>query len=197
MGEPVSVDVSHVEASGPGPVLARGGGHRRDLEPRARPSARLGDPVDDRSRSRGHGAHHRADSKLARLQRLDEVARPVRVCLRLRAGLPAAAGHVPLDRDPAEGDRPQHALGRRRLRRARPHLPGRPPPVPARLSVGRRHHLLAASVPLRRPVRPLDGLPRPHPQPRPRGLRRRDDNRTSDRARHPRHRRASSPAPRS
>ena len=33
----------------------------------------------------------------------------------------------------------------------------------------RRHHLLAAAVPLRDPVRPVDGLPRVHPQPDPRG----------------------------
>ena len=39
----------------------------------------------------------------------------------------------------------------------------------ARLPVGRRHHVLAAAVPLRDPLRPVDGLPRVHPQPDPRG----------------------------
>ena len=37
------------------------------------------------------------------------------------------------------------------------------------LQVERRDHLLAADLPLRRPLRALDGLPRLHPQPRPRG----------------------------
>jgi hypothetical protein len=46
---------------------------------------------------------------------------PLAARLRLRAHLrvPAAAGHVPLDRDRDQGDRAQPALGRRRLRRAR------------------------------------------------------------------------------
>ena len=34
-----------------------------------------------------------------------------------------------------------------------------------------RHHRLDPAVPVRRPVRALDGLPRVHPQPRPRGRR--------------------------
>ena len=38
------------------------------------------------------------------------------------------------------------------------------------LRVERRHHALAADVPVRDPVRPLDGLPRLHPEPHPRGL---------------------------
>ena len=41
---------------------------------------------------------------------------------------------------------------------------------PARLRVERRDRTVAADVPVRDPVRPLDGLPRVHPQPRPRGL---------------------------
>ena len=43
----------------------------------------------------------------------------------------------------------------------------------ARLRVARRDHRLAAAVPVRDPVRPVDGLPRVHPQPDPRGGRRR------------------------
>ena len=39
-------------------------------------------------------------------------------------GVRAAAGHVPLDRDPDQGDRAEPALGGRRLRRAGPRLPG-------------------------------------------------------------------------
>ena len=41
----------------------------------------------------------------------------------------------------------------------------------------RRHRLLAADVPVRDPVRALDGLPRVHPQPGPRGLRPRQSHR--------------------
>ena len=57
------------------------------------------------------------------LQRPDEVARAVRVRVRAAAGLRAAAGDVPLDRDPDQGDRAQPAVGRRRLRRAGARLP--------------------------------------------------------------------------
>ena len=45
----------------------------------------------------------------------------------------------------------------------------------ARLPVDRRHHVLAAAVPVRDPLRPVDGLPRVHPQPDPRGGRPRHD----------------------
>ena len=43
--------------------------------------------------------------------------------------------------------------------------------VAARLRVERRHHHLAAPVPVRDPVRALDGLPRVHPEPGPGALR--------------------------
>ncbi len=43
------------------------------------------------------------------------------------------------------------------------------PRGPARLRVDRRHHRLAPAVPVRAAVRPLDGLPRVHPEPGPRG----------------------------
>ena len=132
------------------------------------------------------GARHGDDRGLARLQRLDEVARAARVRVRARARVRAAAGHVPLDRDPDQGDRAEPALGRRVLRRARARLPGRPAGVAARLPLDRRRHGVAAAVPVRRPVRPVDGLPRADPQPRARGLRRRHDDRAGGRARHPR-----------
>ncbi len=44
--------------------------------------------------------------------------------------------------------------------------------VAARLQLERRRHLVAAAVPVRAPVRALDGLPRVHPLAGPRGLRR-------------------------
>ena len=96
---------------------------------------------------------------------------PLGLRLRPLGGLPAAAGHLPLDRDPAEGDHPQPALGGGRLRGRRLDLPGGASRVPARLRVQRGDHLVAAAVPVRRPLRPLDGLPRVHPHPHPRGLR--------------------------
>ena len=54
---------------------------------------------------------------------------------------------------------------------------------PARLQVDRRDHLVAAAVPVRDPVRALDGLPRVHPQPNPRRLRPRTEDRRGDRPR--------------
>ena len=42
-------------------------------------------------------------------------------------------------------------------------------------NVGRRHHAVAAAVPVRDPVRALDGLPRLRPEPDPRGVRSRHD----------------------
>ena len=139
--------------------------HRRHVEPRARPAARGRDPGHDRSGSRRRGAHHGADRRLARLQRFDEGARADRVRVRVLAGVPAAAHDVPLDRHPDHGDRAQHALGRRRLRRAGADLPEGQPRVAAGLPLDRRRDLMAAAVPVRDPVRALDGLPRADPQP--------------------------------
>ena len=53
----------------------------------------------------------------------------------------------------------------RGLRRADLGLPGRPPRGPARLRVQRRRDRVAADLPVRDPVRPVDGLSRVHPQP--------------------------------
>ena len=97
--------------------------------------------------------------------------------LRVRTGVPADARHVPVDRDPDQGDPAQPAVRRRRLRRARPGLPERPRRVAARLHRERRRRELAPAVPLRGPVRPLDGLPRVHPLARPRAPRPRPDHR--------------------
>ena len=49
----------------------------------------------------------------------------------------------------------------------------------------RRHRVLAADVPVRDPVRALDGLPRLHPEPDPRGLRSRPQDARRRRVRHP------------
>ena len=53
-------------------------------------------------------------------------ARAARVRLRARDGVPAAARHVPVDRDPDQGDPAQPAVRRGRLRRAHDGLPARP-----------------------------------------------------------------------
>ena len=110
--------------------------------------------------------------------------------LRARARLRAPAGRVPLGRDRREGGAPEPALGRRRLRSARGGLPVGLGRAPARLRVDGRDRVRPAALPLRRPLRPLDGLPRLHPQPDPGGLRRRALDGGSGRARDPDDRRA-------
>ena len=117
------------------------------------------------------------------LERPDEARRAVRVRVRAHARVPADAAHVPVDRDRDQGGPAQPALGRRRLRRPRARLPARLGQGPARLPSRRRDHRLPADLPLRDPVRALDGLPRVHPQPRPRGVRPRHDDRRRGRAR--------------
>ena len=62
--------------------------------------------------------------------------------------------------------------------------------VAARLPLQRRHQLLAAAVPVRDPLRPLDGLPRADPQPGPRGRRPGPEHATRRSARASRPRRA-------
>ena len=66
----------------------------------------------------------------------------------------------------------------------------------ARLPAERRDRLVAADVPVRDPVRALDGLPRVHPEPGPRVLRPRHEHRGRRRAGSARPQ-VSSPAPRS
>ena len=118
------------------------------------------------TRARRRGGRDRRDRGHARLQRADEV-RTRRSCSRSCSALalPAAAGHVPLDRDPDQGGAAQPALGRRRLRPARARLPAPLGGGHARLPLERRDRVVAAAVPVRDPVRALDGLPRVHPQP--------------------------------
>ena len=129
------------------------------------------------------------------LPRHDEVAPADRVPVRAQPGVHPAAGHVPLDRGADQGDRPEPAVGRRGLRPADLALPGRPRREGARVQLGRRHHALAAAVPVRGPVRPVDGLPRVRPQPDPRAGRPRHVHRATRSPRASRARPASSPAP--
>ena len=116
---------------------------------------------------RGHRRHRR----LGRRERAAEEQGPARVRLRPHLRVPAAAGLVPLGRDRGQGDRAQPAVGRRRLRRARDPLPVGLGREPAELPLQRRHRPVAADLHVRDPVRPLDGLPRVHPEPDPRGVR--------------------------
>ena len=120
-------------------------------------------------RDQGAGDGH--DCTVQGFQRLDVISRPDRVRVRADDGVPAAAGDVPLDRPAAHRDRAEPAVRRRRLRRPGARLPAHLGARAAGLQVHRRGHLMAAAVPVRDPVRPLDGLPRVHHQPDPRGVR--------------------------
>ena len=90
---------------------------------------------------------------------------PLRVRVRDRHRVHAAAGDVPVDRRPDQGDRAEPHVGRRRLRRDGAGLPARLVQGSPRLHGDRADRRLAAHVPVRGPVRPVDGLPRVHPQP--------------------------------
>ena len=105
------------------------------------------------------------------LRRPDEDSDSARLRLRVAVRVRADAGVLPLDRDRDEGGAAQPALGRRRLRGPRPRLPARLGEGAPGLRVHRRDRSLPADPPVRDPLRPVDGLPRLHPQPDPRGLR--------------------------
>ena len=139
-----------------------GDGSAVDAAQRHRPEHRR-----ERGRRRGKRlGHHGADRRQPG-PALERDADRVRV--RPDVGVPAAAGDVPVDRDPDQGHRAEPAVRRRRLRRPDVHLPARPPRGAARLPLERRGGDLAAAVHVRGAVRPVDGLPRVHPQPGPRG----------------------------
>ena len=76
------------------------------------------------------------------------------------------------------------ALG---LRAAGAGVPGQVGRGPARLRGQRGHRGLAAAVPVRDPVRVVDGLPRVHPHPGPRGVRSRHEDRRRGRSRDQEH----------
>ena len=99
-----------------GPALRRRAGHRRQAR-------------------RRRGRRHRPDRGHEGLHRGHDRAHAARVRLRRRPHVPPAADHVPLDRGPDQGDRPEPAVGRRGLRRARARLPGRPRRVAAQLPI--------------------------------------------------------------
>ena len=104
----------------------QGQGHRRRLGPLRAGPARRGRPGHRRQAPGRRGRRHRHDGRLEGLPRHDEVAPADRVRLRARAGVHPAAGHVPLDRGADQGDHPQPAVGRLRLRHPYAGLPARP-----------------------------------------------------------------------
>ena len=84
---------------------------------------------------------------------------------------------------------PEPALGRRGVRAARADLPAHVGGGGARLHLQQRDHVMAADVPVRRAVRPVDGLPRVHPQPDQGAARRRHGHRGGGLTGDPAHRR--------
>ena len=139
----------------------------------------------------------RHDGELAGLQRRPDQVHAAGLRLRPAVRLRPPARDLPLDRDRGQGDPAQPALRRCGVRRAGCDLPVGLGRGSARIPVQRRHRELAPDVHVRDPVRPLDGLPRVHPEPDPRGPRSRPVHRQGDLARHQVHGRARSRAPRS
>jgi RND superfamily putative drug exporter len=106
------------------------------------------------------GSDLRAGRRVEGLQR--PAGRSRRPGLRVRRGLRlrADAAVVPLADHRDHLDRAEPAVGGRGLRHPRRRLPARLGRVPGGRGGRRRDHHLAAAVPLRDPVRPVDGLPR-------------------------------------
>ena len=138
-------------------------------------------------RRRGRGRRrHRVRPRLQRPARPAAADR-----LRVRAAPDArpAAADVPQPRGGAHGDRAQRPVRARRVRPAGARLPALLGRRPARVRVQRRDRRVAAAVPVRHPVRALDGLPRVRPEPHPRGRRPRHDHRGRRELGHPQLRR--------
>ena len=114
--------------------LGQGQRHRRRLRALARGPAHRGRPRHRRQAARRRSRRDRHDRGLERLHRRHDRAPAARVRLRAQPHVHPAARHVPLDRGPDQGDRPQPALGRLRVRHPRARLPGRPRRGPARTS---------------------------------------------------------------
>ena len=121
MNAPVDVDVSPDKHVALVNVPIAGRRHRRRVEPAlSRRCAAGSSPA--RSAARRASTAPTSTGMAAAvqgLQRPDEGARAARVRVRPDAGVPAAAGDVPLDRHPDQGDRAEPAVGGRRLRRPR------------------------------------------------------------------------------
>ena len=143
----------------------RGRGARRRGQPRrevgaGHRAAAFGGGAAGARPGRREGVRHRRDGGDSRLPRADGAVAADRVRVRARLQLHPAHARVPLDRRAGEGDRAQPALGRGRLRADRARLPEGRRQRALRLPAGGRDRGLAAALPLLRPLRALDGLPR-------------------------------------
>ena len=95
---------------------------------------------------------------------------PIVITFVLGPELRPAHDRVPLHRRPGDGDRDEPARRRRRLRPARARVREGRRERDLRLPAGGHHRGLGAALPLRRPLRALDGLPGVPAQPHPRAL---------------------------
>ena len=141
----------------------RGGRRRR---PRA---ARGRDPRGVR-RHGGPGLRGRRHGRGHRLLRRHERVAPDRDHVRAGPELRPAHDRVSLHRRPGDGDRHEPAGGRRGLRPARARVREGRRERDLRLPAGGHHRGVGAALPLRRPLRALDGLPGLPAQPHPRAL---------------------------
>ena len=119
-----------VDVKSPDGKVAAIGCRRTARAPTTRRTRRWRRSAESSSRHVGHGPGRQANvsglDRRSRRTSTSMMASACRSCSRSsRAGVPAAAGDVPLARHRDQGDRAQHAVGRRRLRRARPGLPAR------------------------------------------------------------------------
>ena len=146
-------------------VPLAGSGTDSRVQQRAGHAAHPGAACHVRQRAGDQLFGDRADRGQPRFRRAAGEDRSVGLHIRARSRVPAADGHVPFGIYPGPFDRPEPALGRRRLRPDGPDLPGRTPGGAARLHRLRRDHDLAAAVHVRAAVRAEHGLPRVHPEP--------------------------------
>ncbi len=180
--EPVTVEISPDGKAGIASVPLAGSGTDQHLDRRGQGAAR-GRRAGGVRRRPG-GRRDRLHRRLARLQRRDGVHIWYVLGVRLPDGVHAAAGDVQVDRDPDQGDPAQPAVGGRGARNRHLGVPGRPLRGLPELPVERIRQLLVPADAVRDPVRPLDGLPRVHPEPDQGGLRPRRVHRRRHRPRH-------------
>ena len=139
LSEPSHVEISPDKTVAVVALSVKGSGTDAASERSLEVAALRRRPRHGRPAGRRRGRRDRRDRELEGLHRRHDLARADRVRVRAQPRVHPAAGHVPLDRGADQGDRPQPAVGRRRLRHPRPRLPGRPRREAARLQVGRRH----------------------------------------------------------
>ena len=122
-------------------------------------------------RQRSTGLCHWLDCYEHGLHRRHVQVDALRLRLRIGARLPAAAGHVPVHRNPGEGDPPEPPVSGIGLRSAGDGLSVGMGGQPAGLRGPGRDRTVDAANPLYHRVRPLHGLPHAAAEPDQRGLR--------------------------